>query len=501
MARPRTGSLELRKGVYHARLTVTRDGKDLREWFTLDTSDHATAQKRLAKLVAEKAAGRSDEAAARAAGAPRVAAYAATVASRLSGQDQANLRTHVLPRIGRRPLDEVEAEHIQRVCEGVATSNARRHGGKRKPGEVKVLEHRVRRSTVAKVLGAMRRLFQRAVKDGHIKSNPARDVELDRPHGKDREIIKPRSVLSDAEIARFLACDEADLELRMMSITARCEGGMRTGDLRAWDWTMIDIVNFGTCSIPRNKTAAPEVLDVPEVLRPFLRAWWERSGKPVAGPVFPVRKGKRVGEFRASKASHAKRLRRDLVKAGVFRLPPIQVSATKPGTRTDRGRRVEGTRLAPSPADPLYYETATSLPVDFHSFRRAFNSALADAGVNVQHAMKLAGHSNVSTHMRYVSRSKAMQSIPDAALPNLSGVAIGGNSTQSTVNQGRSEDDENGLDTPISSQNQALLDASVPSSKPLVRGSNPFGRAEIIDDFGRTCRATGWPRHFPRHVE
>lgn len=51
-------------------------------------------------------------------------------------------------------------------------------------------------------------------------------------------------------------------------------------------------------------------------------------------------------------------------------------------------RSPQGTKLA---RDPLYFETATTLPVDFHSFRRAFSTALAEAGINVQHATHLAG--------------------------------------------------------------------------------------------------------------
>ncbi len=37
----------------------------------------------------------------------------------------------------------------------------------------------------------------------------------------------------------------------------------------------------------------------------------------------------------------------------------------------------QGTKLAPNPRDPLYHETTTTRLVDFHSFRRAFNTALA----------------------------------------------------------------------------------------------------------------------------
>ena len=56
--------------------------------------------------------------------------------------------------------------------------------------------------------------------------------------------------------------------------------------------TAVTLASFASCTILRSKTAKPETLDVPEMLRPFLRAWWERAGRPIAGPIFPVRKGR-----------------------------------------------------------------------------------------------------------------------------------------------------------------------------------------------------------------
>jgi hypothetical protein len=100
-------------------------------------------------------------------------------------------------------------------------------------------------------------------------------------------------------------------------------------------------------------------------------------------------------------------------------MEPVEAPATGKGTRTDLGKVGVGTKLAPNPRDPLYFETATTLAVDFHSFRRAFNTALAEAGVNVQHAMHLASHADAKVHARYVMSTKAMRTIPSAALPRL----------------------------------------------------------------------------------
>ena len=67
--------------------------------------------------------------------------------------------------------------------------------------------------------------------------------------------------------------------------------------------------------------------------------------------------------------------------------------------------------------------SADLLPLDFHSFRRAFNTALAAAGVNVQMAMRLAGHRNAGTHMRYVQLTEALEA-PATALPRLEQKAL-----------------------------------------------------------------------------
>jgi hypothetical protein len=105
-------------------------------------------------------------------------------------------------------------------------------------------------------------------------------------------------------------------------------------------------------------------------------------------------------------------LRRDLLRAGVKR---------HTCTRSDDAKPVKlGEACCPKMAhDPLFTETTTTLPVDFHSFRRAFNTALATAGVNVQQAMHLAHHSDEKVHQRYVMNTPEMRRIPQAALPQL----------------------------------------------------------------------------------
>jgi hypothetical protein len=67
----------------------------------------------------------------------------------------------------------------------------------------------------------------------------------------------------------------------------------------------------------------------------------------------------------------------------------------------------------------LFTDTDETLRVDFHSWRRAYSQALAEAGVNVQTATALAGHASLGAHQRYLASAGTMKSLPAAALPNI----------------------------------------------------------------------------------
>jgi len=405
MPRARTGTLVKpgRDGFHRARVTKDNaDGTTSRPLYSLGTSDKTLAKRKLAKINAALARGDDITDAVDAAGAPeRVKEYADAwlekrVAQKISmaGYERGYLTNHVLDAIGPMPMGDVTPSHVRSILDDVVLKG-------------------LKRATVEQVRGVLHRLFDDAWRAEIIDANPVMRVKMPPM----REVKKARAILTDEEFTRFVGCAEVDLELRMLSLVARCEGGMRAGDLNAWDWSAIDRVDFGECFVPRSKTAAPQRLAIPEVLAPFLRAWWERAGKPESGPVFPARKGKRAGEFKAKKSAYANRLRRGLIDAAVFRLKPheevreVRMGRSK-STRTKR-------QILPDARDPLYFETASTLPVDFHSFRRAFNTGLAEAGVNVQHAMHLAAHADAKVHARYVMSTEAMRTVPAAALPTL----------------------------------------------------------------------------------
>ena len=130
-------------------------------------------------------------------------------------------------------------------------------------------------------------------------------------------------------------------------------------------------------------------------------------------------RGKRKGAARLKRGvSFADRLRRNLMLAGVKRhdceRPDVRATEDTPCCREFA-------------SDPLYHATEWSLPVDFHSFRRAFSTALAEAGINSQQAMKLAGHADARAHARYIIEAETPRRIPEAALPLLGrgGIATG----------------------------------------------------------------------------
>jgi integrase len=392
MPRKRTGTLVEKPSGFFAKMWITREGVTRREWINLETTDRTLARRKMAKLQRMLDEGQLVAEAKAAVQAPEtVASYALSWCERreaagivMARDEKHNLEAHVLPVTGKTlALARFNDSHAADVLEA-----ARDKG----------LGH----ETVRKIRAVMSRMFKRARKDKLVAINPIDDVEMPEGLKKDK---RPRVILSDDEIRTYLAAPKCDLELKMLVLVARTEGGMRTSELVRWDWSMLDRIGFAFCSIPRAKTGEIQALEIPDVLRAFLRAWWVRAGSPSSGPVFPVRRGENRGGFKKGRGtSFAHRLRRDLFRAGAVRAEAV------------RGPK---NTLLPNPADPLFFDTKVSRKVDFHSCRRAFNTALAEAGVNVQHAMHLASHSDAKTHMGYVMHTEAMKRIPVAAMPVL----------------------------------------------------------------------------------
>ena len=161
-----------------------------------------------------------------------------------------------------------------------------------------------------------------------------------------------------------------------------------------WDRVDFAEVRIQRAKAKRGRSGKVQTLTVPEPMRPILRAWHIAHGAPDAGPVSPVTKGDRKGEHRKERgASYAARLRRALWRMGIR-------------------------------DHDVHHDTPTSRKVDWHSFRRAFATALAEAGTNEQTARLLVAHGDASVHARYVQQTRAMREIPAGAVPQFGAFAL-----------------------------------------------------------------------------
>jgi hypothetical protein len=130
----------------------------------------------------------------------------------------------------------------------------------------------------------------------------------------------------------------------------------------------------------------------------------------VDGLIFPSRRGERAGKEKR-KVSHAAALREDLRRAfGIVR--PIAKTITCSNGRQMTKTEWELAREMTPRERELLEPGAYTKPVDWHSCRRAYTQALADAGATAQQATALAGHASLSAHARYLARSGALQAPP-----------------------------------------------------------------------------------------
>ena len=198
-------------------------------------------------------------------------------------------------------------------------------------------------------------------------------------------------------------------------------GGLRSGDVRALRWEAFDTKDgaFTRGWAPRKKTARPQALEVPAVLRPILRDWWERIGRPTTGLIFPVRLGATAGDERKP-GSFAHALRRDLKRAfGIDEARMVPVVRKFPSGELRADTRITwaaDVRPMSARERELFTETEYTRPVGFHSFRRQFKQGLADLGVDIQLSMALSGATDPSAHRRYLTNTAKARQLPEGSL-------------------------------------------------------------------------------------
>lgn len=316
---------------------------------------------------------------------------------------QSRLDRIILPMIGDLEIGRLGTKDVARVLDHMAAAGAAK-------------------GTCNTALADMSRICAMARRDGAIADNPALDVGLpeDAPVD-DRDPI----ILEDHEIIAFRKRG-FETELDMMVLFC-CElGGHRTSDLHAASWDDTDTFEFRTIKVRRPKRLDTSGRDLEErrrrerpdasgrratrafervvhklkgTVREALIAWWKKAGCPRSGPIFPVRRGPRAGQYKGDNISYAKAFREALWSEGIVR--PME--GYHEATGEERRKFCA-----------LQTDTTTTRAADFHSLRRWFATRLANAGLNEQDAMDLTGHSVASTHARY--RGPRLVEVPDHAL-------------------------------------------------------------------------------------
>ena len=356
-----TGQLYAIKGRWYYRYWTVVDGKRIRKSVSLKTTDPDVAKTRAARL----ALGRSPEAAR----APETFEQAARrVLQRQSlktlDERESRLRRYAFPVCGQVSVTELRPAHI-RASLGMAAAAGRS------------------RSMIGHLRDDFSTILDALWKDEAVAENWALRVDLPKEAKVDR---RRRITLTDAEFEGFMASPVVPEALKLMALVARTLGGARTSELHASDWSHWALPDLASVRLYRPKTDSWSHLSVPAVLVKDMLLWWRSQGRPERGPVFPDRWGGRHG-----KRSWARELRRALWLAEI--------------------RRTDDRKTC-----PLQVDTPDTRRVDWHSFRRAYNTGLARAGVSVQQAMALAGHADPRTHMRYVGLTEALAA-PEEALP------------------------------------------------------------------------------------
>jgi integrase len=400
MGRKRTGHKFQRNEWWYARVTTDVDNETIRPTVALGTKNETVAERKLQRLLAAEVP--STEEAKRAENFAELAeriyakrieeADAEQPGSKGPREELAQLRTYAIPVIGKLSALTLSKTDINSVLD-------------------KAKDQSLGRSAVAHLKQRMSNVFAAFQREpGGREDNPVEAASMPK---FPETVVKERAVLMDEELAIYLAWEHpvkhlrnAVLERQTMACVARMFGGLRTGDLHALEWDALDVEDgvFAWGYASRKKTKKPQLLEVPEMLRPILQAWWNQAGAPLEGIVFPVRRasrlGDRVGEVRRN-VSHAKAFRRDLQRAFAAAVERGEKAPAKGSRRWKQ----------------LFTETNFTLPIDFHSWRRAYAQALADADVTAQQAQALAGHADLGAHARYLRNTEKMRTMPAAALP------------------------------------------------------------------------------------
>ncbi len=468
--------LRNKDGSRSVRLTMELEGEVVRKTVRVGTSDPAVAKARAKRL----AAGEAPELLAKKSATFEEHARELMAQSSLRTKKDrlARLEKYAFPKMGRIPVADIVVGDIEEALDFAAET----------VGWTGLVRHL--KNDISAILGT---LYSKNV----LRENAALRISFKRKDNalggrKIQRVVLPRIVLTDEEFEQWLAhgLEEAEKagtpgqlsELYMLGVCARCLGGMRTSDLHAWRWEHVDTRSWREAMVPRPKTEGSDLeewderfdlepYELPEELVPHLAGWWRKNGCPSEGPVFPVRKGKRLGQHKDRGTSYATPLRESLWEAKVYR--------PQPGFRFDK-------------PDPALCALQSGIArrracVDFHSFRRAFVTATTSkrAGLSMAESMRLSDHADPATHARY-RRDEGSRRIPGSVLPNLRG--------QGGLGSGAAETQVQPIDNPQSFQRRARGGSNPRPTAPEAGGHVLQGAFPAETSPRTTVEGRGGPR-------
>ncbi len=442
-------------------------------WLSLGTNDKALAAERYARWLetgvppTEAHIETFEQAAVRIVGALPEKTH--TEAKKRRGR-QVRLRTYVLPFLGHIPAHEIAPAHVARVLD-------------RMPALGKL------KGTIAHVRADVSQVFATLIREGLRGDNPAHGLSLPKAAVEDGRL---RTVPTDEDFLRFRAHRGYDTELDIACLLCRDTAGQRTSDLLVCRWEHFSFER-GMVQVRRPKTDTEGRLVTtrrtksyernwhvlsPEVRGP-LEAYWKKQGSPATGPVFPVRRAVKAGTVKRPDGSTYERRKSELggekSRTGTSFGPALRNAFWQAGIY----RPLPG--FDPSRPDRKFCafqtDTETSRRLDFHSLRRAFVTALHEAGLPTSDILAASGHTQLSTSLRYVMARHVH--IPKSAVP---GGAPKGERTVSTSSP--DEQVSNTLATPSATPDLAAVLAQLDALKAALSG-RPSGSEPVQSEAKR----------------
>jgi integrase len=243
------------------------------------------------------------------------------------------LERHVLPRLAKRRLDEVDVEDILRML-----------GDLRKRGYAS--------TTIAATLTPLARMFGHAVRRGLIEANPV--SKLDRSE-RPRASRKERPVLNPEEIGRLL--DAAPPRFRTLLATAVLSG-LRQGELLGLHWRDVDFDN--------------ELIHVRTALNRKRRDVSPKTERAVRDVILMPALAQALRQHKSESA---------------FDQPDDYVFTTRVGTP------VHAAHIGLQALKPAL-ERAGLRPIRWHDLRHTFASLLIAGGANITFVSRQLGHTS-----------------------------------------------------------------------------------------------------------